>query len=187
MAAIARMQCLPTWQKFGKLHARIPVMAAYQRNTTTDHAHSMIGKREIVGYGINGSPNYCDKEDFPFPAIRFREADGVCCALRKRECEDWKKMSVDEIKTLYRYSFCQTFREFQAPTAEWKAALAIGLMFTCVTLWYVTAYYFFLYGELPETFSEERLQAQLKRIICLEMNPVRGLCSHWDYDNNKWK
>lgn len=32
-----------------------------------------IGKREIVGYGWNGLPSYCDRNDFPFPAIRWRE------------------------------------------------------------------------------------------------------------------
>ena len=33
-----------------------------------------LGTREIVGYGINGKPYYYDKPEFPFPAIRFREA-----------------------------------------------------------------------------------------------------------------
>lgn len=32
-----------------------------------------IGKREVVGYGINSQPNYIDSIDFPMPAVRFRE------------------------------------------------------------------------------------------------------------------
>ena len=32
-----------------------------------------IGKREVVGYGINGGLNYADRVDYPMPAIRFRE------------------------------------------------------------------------------------------------------------------
>lgn len=36
---------------------------------------TLIGKREIVGYGFNGEPNYVDRVDFPLPAIRWREAN----------------------------------------------------------------------------------------------------------------
>lgn len=32
-----------------------------------------IGSREIVGFGLNGQPNYFDKLDIPMPAIRFKE------------------------------------------------------------------------------------------------------------------
>lgn len=32
-----------------------------------------IGKREIVGYGVNGLPVYVDRVDYPMPAIRFKE------------------------------------------------------------------------------------------------------------------
>lgn len=36
------------------------------------HLHK-IGKREVVGYGWNGSTIYFDRVDYPFPAVRFRE------------------------------------------------------------------------------------------------------------------
>ena len=45
-----------------------------------DHGHSdvpipmqkvNIGKREIVGYGVNGEANYIDTVMAPFPAIRL--------------------------------------------------------------------------------------------------------------------
>lgn len=32
-----------------------------------------VGKREIVGYGVNGLPVYVDRVDYPMPAIRFKE------------------------------------------------------------------------------------------------------------------
>ena len=32
-----------------------------------------IGKREVVGFGMNGEENYIDDVHFPFPAIRFKE------------------------------------------------------------------------------------------------------------------
>jgi len=44
-----------------------------------------------------------------------------------------------------------------------------------------------VYDELPVTFDEEHQKAQLQRIIDLEMNPVTGLTSKWDYENKKWK
>ena len=31
------------------------------------------GKREVIGYGYNGQPNYIDRVDYPIPAVRFRE------------------------------------------------------------------------------------------------------------------
>lgn len=38
------------------------------------HAPSVVGNREVVGYGYNGQPNYSDRPDFPCPAVRFKEA-----------------------------------------------------------------------------------------------------------------
>ena len=34
---------------------------------------SKIGNREIVGFGLNGSPSYLDRLERPMPAIRFKE------------------------------------------------------------------------------------------------------------------
>lgn len=36
-------------------------------------SRSLIGNREIVGYGFNGEPSYVDRSDFPLPAIRWKE------------------------------------------------------------------------------------------------------------------
>lgn len=47
--------------------------------------------------------------------------------------------------------------------------------------------FFLVYTDHPDTFSEERQKAQLKRMLTLEMNPVHGLSSKWDYENKKWK
>ena len=40
---------------------------------------------------------------------------------------------------------------------------------------------------MPVTFSEERQKAQLERMLDLEVNPVTGIASEWDYQNKKWK
>lgn len=51
-----------------------------QVRTAHDHHHAVvdpvkasIGNREIVGFGMNGQPNYIDRVDFPLPAIRYKE------------------------------------------------------------------------------------------------------------------
>lgn len=53
-------------------------------------------------------------------------------ALREKEKGDWKKLSQEEKKALYRASFCQTFAEMKAPTGEWKSS--VGLALVCVSL-----------------------------------------------------
>lgn len=55
--------------------------------------------REVVGYGMNGDPSYSDREDNPFPAIRFRKDDDVIRALRDKEKGDWKALSLEDKKT----------------------------------------------------------------------------------------
>lgn len=37
------------------------------------HHPSVVGNREVVGYGFNGQPNYADRPDYPCPAVRFKE------------------------------------------------------------------------------------------------------------------
>ena len=44
-----------------------------------------------------------------------------------------------------------------------------------------------VYDEMPVTFDEEHQKAQLKRMLDLEMNPVTGISSKWDYENKRWK
>ena len=99
------------------------------------HTLDKIGKREIVGYGWNGTACYADRVDYPMPAIRFREPTNEINALREKEKQDWKKLSIEEKKALYRASFCQTFSEMKAGTGEWKLHLGIGLIFCSLALW----------------------------------------------------
>ncbi|CAD6997728.1 cytochrome c oxidase subunit 4 isoform 1, mitochondrial [Ceratitis capitata] len=151
------------------------------------HTLDKIGNREIVGHGWNGTACYADRTDYPMPAIRFREVNNEIKALREKEKQDWKKLSHEEIKALYRASFCQTFAEIQAPTGEWKQHLGMGLIFTSLAIWIAILMNLFVYDELPVTFDEEHQKAQLRRMIDLEVNPVTGLTSKWDHENKKWK
>lgn len=38
-----------------------------------NYVRSIIGNREVVGFGFNGQPTYVDRVDFPLPALRWKE------------------------------------------------------------------------------------------------------------------
>ncbi|XP_061390472.1 cytochrome c oxidase subunit 4 isoform 1, mitochondrial [Musca vetustissima] len=151
------------------------------------HTLEKIGKREIVGYGWNGTACYVDRVDYPMPPVRFREPTNEINSLREKEKGDWKKLSVEEKKALYRASFCQTLAELKAPSGEWKLHLGMGLLFASAAIWVAILMNLFVYDELPASFDEEHQKAQLKRMLDLEINPVAGLSSKWDYENKRWK
>lgn len=51
-----------------------------------------------------------------------------------------------------------------------------------------TQYFLLLvYDPDPITFDEAHQKAQLKRMLELNMNPVMGISSKWDFENNRWK
>ncbi|NP_001073120.1 cytochrome c oxidase subunit 4 isoform 1, mitochondrial-like [Bombyx mandarina] len=164
---------------------RVPVCARAGSTGNTELAK--IGDREWVGYGFNGQPNYVDRPDFPLPAIRFREDTPDIKALREKEKGDWRKLTLEEKKTLYRASFCQTFAEFQAPTGEWKGVVGWALVLSSLAAWIYMAMKVFVYSPIPDSLSEERQKAQLQRMLDLKVNPIDGLASKWDYENNRWK
>ena len=68
--------------------------------------HALLsGNREIVGPGINGTPDYVDIATFPLPAVRFREDTPEILALREKEKLDWKTLTVEEKKTCEFWGF----------------------------------------------------------------------------------
>merc|ERR1719250_534178 len=128
-----------------------------------------IGSREIVGYGVNGEVTYIDSVMAPFPAIRFKEDKGEIAALRTKEQGDWKKLTTEEKKALYRASFCQTLAEVEAPTGEGKSIIGCVLVAVSIGIWLYLGMVFFVYGDLPDSFSEERMKAQIDLWLRLEM------------------
>jgi cytochrome c oxidase subunit 4 len=150
-------------------------------------AVSKIGNREVVGFGYNGDKNYVDRIDFPMPAIRFKENTPDVQALHEKATGDWKKLSIEEKKALYRASFAQTFSEMKAPTGEWKSVLGMTLIISSLSVWIYMAMKTFVYFPMPNTFEPERQNAQLERMIALKANPVQGPSAHWDYEKNDWK
>ncbi|EFN61796.1 Cytochrome c oxidase subunit 4 isoform 2, mitochondrial [Camponotus floridanus] len=133
-----------------------------------------IGNRDVVGYGFNGEPSYLDRTDFPCPAVRWKENTSDIMALREKEKGDWKKLSIEEKKALYRASFRQTFSEIDAPTGEWKGILGLSFIVISAGVWLYIYFKIFAYPEMPETFSLERRLAQLDRMKKLDMNPIEG-------------
>ncbi|XP_004926951.1 cytochrome c oxidase subunit 4 isoform 1, mitochondrial [Bombyx mori] len=151
------------------------------------HNRCRIGNRDWVGYGVNGMANYKDEAQFPFPAVRFKENTKDIWALREKEKGDWKLLCCEEKKALYRASFCQTFAEFQHYTGEWKLILGYLLIALSFPFWAMIFNHYYVYEPLPESLSKESQKAQLRRMLELRVNPIDGLSSKWDYDNDRWK
>ena len=140
-----------------------------------------IGAREIVGHGANGEVTYFDSVMSPFPAIRFKEDKGEIAALREKEKGDWKKLTMEEKKTLYRASFCQTLVEVEAPTGEWKSIIGVVLVCVSMGVWGYLWMKNVVYGPLPDTITnEEKQKAQIDRQIALRMQPIEGLASKYE-------
>lgn len=114
-----------------------------------------IGNRDVVGYGWNGLPIYHDRVDYPMPAIRWKENTSDVKALREKEKGDWKKLSMQEKKALYRASFRQTFSEIKAPTGEWKMAIGAALIAASLAMW--IAMWMKVYGMLKNPSSNQRI------------------------------
>merc|ERR1712002_353059 len=157
-----------------------------QQQSASAHSINRIGTREVVGFGFNGTPGYVDRVDFPMPGVRFKEVTPDVQALREKELGDWSKLTLEEKKALYRASFCQTFSEMKAPTGEWKSILGISLIAASLSVWVYLWMKMFVYDSLPDTLSDAKKEAQLKRIIDLRGNPVEGTSSNWDYTKGAW-
>ncbi|KAI4487077.1 hypothetical protein M0802_012066 [Mischocyttarus mexicanus] len=138
-----------------------------------------IGNRDIVGPGHNNGYTYIDRTDFPMPALRFKANTPDVLALREKEKGDWRKLTIEEKKALYRASFRSTFAEIDAPTGEWKIVLGYSLALVAASLWYFMFFKVYVSPPLPESFSEEHQLAQLDRILKLEINPITGLPSKY--------
>lgn len=122
------------------------------------------------------------------PSPRFKEDKGEIATLRAKEAGDWKKLTLEEKKALYRASFCQTLAEVEAPNGEWKSIVGCVMVAVSVGIW---GYFWMknvVYGPLPDTITdEEKQKAQIDRMIAIRANPVEGISSTYDYEKGKWK
>jgi len=154
-----------------------------------EYTHPKIGDREIVGWGCHGHHCYVDRTDFPYPAIRWKgpSAPGVA-ELRKKELGDWKELSLEDKKALYRASFRQTFSEYHRnEDGSWKYMVGgtlLGLSFS-LFMWYFCKLY--VYNPVPESMTLEGRLRTLRYEIAIRKDPIDGLASRWDYDKDQWK
>ncbi|XP_078066712.1 cytochrome c oxidase subunit 4 isoform 1, mitochondrial [Mustelus asterias] len=131
---------------------------------------------------------YYDRKDEPLTAIDFVDKlSGEQKSLKEKEKSSWVSLSSDEKLQLYRIRFHQSFAEMNKSSGEWKTVFG-GVLFMVgftglIVLWQKT----FVYGDVPLTFSDDWKAKQTKRMLDMKMNPVEGIASMWDYENNKWK
>ncbi|XP_026318307.1 cytochrome c oxidase subunit 4 isoform 2, mitochondrial-like isoform X2 [Hyposmocoma kahamanoa] len=149
------------------------------------HGTCRIGTRDVVGFGCNGTAAYKDDAHFPFPSIRFQETNPSIAAIRELEKGDWRHLTKEQKKQLYRSSFCQTFSEFQHPTGQWKLIIGVILFLTSWAFWLVMFFYYYVFEPLPMTLLNDSQQQQLKRMLDEHVNPIDGLSSRWNGD--RWK
>jgi len=176
-----------------KKMALSPMLQQVARASAAAHGsvhagRAKIGNREVVGWGINGEYTYVDHIAFPMPAIRFKENTPEIQALHEKEKGDWKKLSIEDKKALYRASFCQTYSEMLAPDGKWKSVVGATLFFVSLSFWIYLWEKVFVYPPMPDSITNmEKKQAQLRRMIDMRVDPIDGLTSKWDYENNRWK
>ncbi|CDS39500.1 cytochrome c oxidase subunit IV [Echinococcus multilocularis] len=150
-----------------------------------------IGNREIVGFGRNGNPQYLDDPRFPYPSIRFRENDDVVSefeALRKKELGDWKNLTIDEKKQLYRHSFRMTLAETMAPHPRWKLSVAWACFLMSAAMLYLS-FVKSVVLNLPtmKYAQKDYKEALLYRRLYSRDGPIDGLVSSFDFENMRWK
>jgi len=178
---------LPIAQRSLSTSSKLNTTDAALSQQQKDKFYPKLGNRDIVGFGVNGNPVYSDREDYPAPAVRFMENTPEILALREKEKGDWKNLSMEEKKALYRASFCQTYAEMRAPTGEWKSIAAGVLLALSVTGWFMIWIKIYVYPPMPSTITDEWQQANLERMITLRSNPIDGAAAKWDYEKGQWK
>ncbi|XP_018321979.1 uncharacterized protein LOC108734798 [Agrilus planipennis] len=177
--------CHRTEKKFTHHYTYIPPLN--KKPELPQVIRRMIGLRDIVGFGMNGQPMYTDHPYFPFPSIRWKETTPEIQALRERERGDWRLLSKEDKKKIYRSSFRSTYSEFLAPSTEWMGIIGVALMLMSAGLWLYILQKLFVYEEYPDSFTLESKEQQVKRILRMENNPILGIAHDYDYEKNVWK
>lgn len=178
---------LPLVQRSISTTSSVNTVDAALSQQQKDKFYPKLGNRDIVGFGVNGNPTYADREDFPCPAVRFKENSPEILALRQKEAGDWKNLTMDEKKALYRASFCQTYAEMKAPSGEWKSVIAGTLFALSLTGWFMIWLKVYVYPPMPHTITDEWKEATLEKMVTMRANPIDGVASKYDYEKGQWK
>ncbi|EFO22950.1 cytochrome c oxidase subunit IV [Loa loa] len=145
-----------------------------------------IGQREIVGPS-SGGYHFIDSTDRPYPPLRFRADDEIIKPIREKEKGDWKKLTMEEKKLLYRYSFRRTQAELLGWNVYWKMYLAYALIWSSIGLGVVGLLRHFSYPPQVPTLSDEWKHAAMQKILILEKPLPEGAATLYDYENDRWK
>lgn len=148
----------------------------------------LIGNREVVGPSFTGREEYFDRPEHPNPPIRFKEPTPEIEALRDKERGDWKNLTVDEKKKLYRHSYCQTYSEMLAPRYEARKIFGALLIAGSIpiVLWGILKST--LFPPLPDSMSDEGKKKLVRFYLDSGHEPMKGgISSKWDYEKNEWK
>lgn len=81
-----------------KAHAAAPAVSDHHQ-IDLSQVHNRVGKREIVGFGINGRPQYFDHPTIPLPSVRWTADSTEISKLREKAKGDWSTLSLEEKKT----------------------------------------------------------------------------------------
>lgn len=163
-------------------------MLSVKRAIKVPKYRHLIGNREVVGPSVTGYEEYLDRIDSPCPPIRFKAPTPEINALREKEKGDWKSLSVADKKALYRASFCQTFKEMEAPNGHNRQIFGkiLFLMSIPITLFVIARKTVF--PPLPETMSDQGKKQVVRWYIDSRTDPGDGgISSKWDYEKNQWK
>jgi len=190
MNSLLRQSALPRLAAISQ--RALSTSAANRRDVVLDAEskaaiYPRIGNRDVVGYGWNGTGSYMDRPEFPAPGIRFKENSPDIMAIREKEKGDWKNLTTEEVKTLYRHSFCQTFAEMRAPTGEWKSVLAAIIFGLGVTGWVYIWMKVFVYPPMPSTITQEWQEDTVRRMILQRQGAIEGIGAKFDYEKGEWK
>lgn len=158
------------------------------RRATTPLYRLRIGNREVVGPSISGQEEYYDRVDNPCPPIRYKPPSQEFDALREKEKGDWRSLSVADKKKLYRFNYCQTFKEMEAPHPETKRIFGNVMLLLSVPILLFTVMKKTVFPPLPDSMSDQGKKQVVRWYIDARVDPLDGgISSKWDYEKNEWK
>ncbi|XP_078607566.1 cytochrome c oxidase subunit 4 isoform 1, mitochondrial-like isoform X2 [Branchiostoma floridae x Branchiostoma japonicum] len=170
-----------------QLMRAVPRLVA-RRAFSTSLARAGGGAGGMPAWQINPRNVYEDRPDFPMPNVPYvSELDDAQKALKAKEAGDWKSLSDEELKALYRLKFHKSMAEMEAPTGEWKTVVGGTSLIVALTLVLYIIQKKYAMPEMPASCNYEWQEAMVKKQLQMRNNPVEGLASKWDYENNKWK
>lgn len=162
-------------------------MLGIVRNVRPSYKYA-IGNREIVGPSWTVRDQYYDRVEHPLPPITFREPTAEVLAIREKEKGDWKNLTIEEKKTLYRHNFCQTFEEMEAPRYEGRRIFGKVLQLFMLPLCFYAIVKQTLFPPMPDTMSDQGKKNVVRFYIDARVEPQPGgISSYWDYEKNEWK